>query len=161
MSISIEPRSRAGAWRGRILQRDTTVVVHLRSRINALVAMEEVQADQESRNVHKDKTQDTPSIALIRQSKVEFPEMTNSILLVLPPYSLTTCTKAALKSILGLLQKAIICQTGLEATRKAHALDLSQRETTNESVKDGPIFEHYGNPLTGEVGTATQAARGL
>jgi len=161
VSISIEPRSRAGAWRGRILQRDTTVVVHLRSRINALVAMEEVQADQESRNVHKDKTQDTPSITLIRQPKVEFPQMTNCILLVLPPYSLTTCTKAALKPTLGLLQKAIIRQTGLEAARKVHALDLGQLETTNESVEGDSIFEHRGNPMTGEVGTTTQAAQGL
>ena len=123
--------------------------------------MEEVQAHQKFRNVHIDKTTDTPSITLIRQPKVEFPQMTNCILLVLPPYSLTNCTKAAFKPILGLLQKAIIRQTGLEAARKVHARDLGQLETTNESAEGDPVFEHRENPLTGEVGTATQAARGL
>jgi len=123
--------------------------------------MEEVQVDQEFRKVHKDKTQDTPGITLIRQSKVEFPQMTNCILLVLPPYSLTTCTKAALESILGLLQKAIIRKTGLEAAQKVHSLDLGQLETTNESNGGDSIFEHHGNPLAREVGTATQAAQGL
>jgi len=87
--------------------------------------------------------------------------MAHCILLVLPPYPLTDCAKAALKAIVGLLQKAIVCPTGLEAARKVHALDLSELETANESPQSDAILEDCENPLAGKVGTTAPPARGL
>ena len=111
--------------------------------------------------VHRGNIQDAPSAALICQPKVEFPQMTNRILLVLPPGPLIDYAEAALEAIISPLKKAIICQGGLEATRKVHARDLGELETTNEGLQGDAILEDYGNPLVGEVGTATELARGL
>jgi len=87
--------------------------------------------------------------------------MPHCILLVLPPYPLTDCAKAALKIIVGLLQKAIVCPTGLETAWKVHALDLGELETANESRQSNSILEDCENPLAGEVGTTTPLATGL
>jgi len=87
--------------------------------------------------------------------------MTHCILLVLPPYPLTDCAKAALKAIVDLLQKAIVCPTGLEAARKVHALNLGGLETANESLQSDANLEDCENPLAGKVGTTTPMARGL
>jgi hypothetical protein len=54
--------------------------------------------------------QHVPSIAPVRQSKMEFPQMTNRILLVLPPNPITRCAKATFKPIISGLEKAIIRQ---------------------------------------------------
>jgi len=87
--------------------------------------------------------------------------MAHCILLVLPPYPLTDCAKAALKAIVELLQKAIVCPTGLETAWKVHALDLSELETANESLQSDSILEDCEDPLAGKVGTTTAPARGL
>ena len=87
--------------------------------------------------------------------------MARSILLVLPPYPLIGCAKAALKAVVSLLQKAIVCPTGLEAAWKVHALDLGELETANESLQSDAILEDYENPLAGKVGTTAPPARGL
>jgi len=87
--------------------------------------------------------------------------MAHCILLILPPYPLTDCAKAALKAVIGLLQKTIVCPTGLEAAWKVHALDLGELETANESLQRDAIPEECENPLAGKVGTTTPTARGL
>jgi len=87
--------------------------------------------------------------------------MAHCILLVLPPYPLTDCAKAALKDVVGLLQKAIICPMGLEAAWKVHALDLDAVETANESLQSDVILEDCENPLACKVGATTAPARGL
>jgi len=87
--------------------------------------------------------------------------MAHCILLVLPPYPLTDCTKAALKAVVDLLQKAIVCPTGLKAAWKVHALDLGELETANEGLQSDAILEDCENPLAGKVGTTTPPARGL
>ena len=87
--------------------------------------------------------------------------MTNRILLVLPPNPLTDRAKATLKPVISLLQEAVICPIGLESTREIHALDFDELETTYESFESNPIFEDYGDPLAGEIGTTTPPARGL
>lgn len=53
--------------------------------------------------------QDTPSVAPICDPpKMELPQMTGRILLVLPPSPLIDCAKAALKTIVGLLYKTVV-----------------------------------------------------
>jgi len=87
--------------------------------------------------------------------------MPHCILLVLPPYPLADCAKAALKAVVGLLQKAIVCPTGLEAAWKVYALDLGELETANESLQSDSILEDCEHPLAGKVCTTTPPARGL
>ena len=87
--------------------------------------------------------------------------MADSVLLVLPPYPFTDCAKAALKAIVGLLQKAIVCPTGLEAAWKVHVLDLDGLETADESPLSDAILEDCENPLAGKIGTTTALGRGL
>ena len=101
---------------------------------------------------------DVPSGALISQPKVEFPEMAHRILLVPPPDPLANCAEAALKPILGHLQKTIIRQTRLETSLEVHTLDLGELETTKESSQGNTTIENSGNPLAGEFRTTTQLA---
>ena len=103
-------------------------------------------------------THDVPSGALVSQPKVEFPEMPHYILLVPPPDPLANCAKAALKSILGHLQKTVICQTRHEASLEVHTLDLGEFETTKESFQGNSTLENSGNPLAGKSRTTTQLA---
>ena len=98
---------------------------------------------------------DVPSGALISQTKVEFPEMAYRILLILPPDPLAIRAEATLKSILGHLQKTIICQTRREASWELHSLDLGELETTKESFQGNSTLENSGNPLAGEFDTTT------
>ena len=84
--------------------------------------------------------------------------MAHSILLVPPPDPLANCAKAALKSILGHLQKTVICQTRLETSLEVHTLDLGELETTKESFQGNTTLENSRNPLTGEFRTTTQLA---
>jgi len=90
--------------------------------------MREAQAYQRT---SKGTINDAPRDALISQPKVEFPKMAHRILLMHPPDPLTDRAKAALKPILGFLQKSIIHQTRIEASLKLHTLDLGELETTN------------------------------
>ena len=101
---------------------------------------------------------DVPSGALISQTKVEFPEMAYRILLILPPDPLAIRAEATLKSILGHLQKTMICQTRLKTSLEVHTLDLSELETTKESFQGNFALENSGNPLAGEFRTTTQLA---
>ena len=101
---------------------------------------------------------DVPSGALIGQPKMEFPKMAHRILLVPPPDPLANCAKAALKPILGHLQKTIICQTRLEASLEVHTLDLGELETTKESSKGNSTVKNYENPLAGKFRTTAQLA---
>ena len=87
--------------------------------------------------------------------------MAHRILLVLPPHPLTSCAKAALKPIVGHLQKSIICQIRLEASLEVHTLDLGELETTKESLQGDSTLEGYENPLAGEFCTTTQPAQCL
>ena len=100
-----------------------------------------------------------PRGALISQPKVEFPEMAHGVLLVLPPDPLASCAKAALKPILGHLQKTIVCQTRLEASLEVHTLDLGELETTKESSEGNSAIENSENPLAGKFRTTTQPAQ--
>ena len=86
--------------------------------------------------------------------------MAQRVLLVLPPYPLTDCAKAALEDIIGLLQKPIICETQLKSTREIKGLDLGELETTSERTQSDPILEYCENPLAGKVGTTTPLPRG-
>ena len=53
--------------------------------------------------------QDTTSVAPICDPpKMELPQMTERILLVLPPSPLIDCAKAALKTMVGLLYKTVV-----------------------------------------------------
>ena len=88
-----------------------------------------------------------PSGALISQTKVDFPEMAHRILLVLPPDPLANCAEAALKPVLGHLQKTMICQTKLEASWKFRALDLGELETTKESFQGNFTLENPGRRI--------------
>ena len=87
--------------------------------------------------------------------------MAYRVLLVQPPHPLTDCAKATFKTVIGSLQEAVICPTGLESTREIHALDFGELEGTDESFESNTIFEDYGNPLASEIGPATPPARGL
>ena len=87
--------------------------------------------------------------------------MAHRILLVLPPHSLTGFAKAALKTILGRLQKSIICQTRPEASLEIHTLDLSELETTKESFQGDSTIENSWNPLAGKFRTTTRPAQCL
>jgi len=120
--------------------------------------MGEALADQRTSKVHKGTINNAPSDALISQPKVEFPKMAHRILLIHPPDPLTDRAKAALKPILDLLQKSIICQTRLEASLEFHPLDLGELETTNQSFQRNFTLEGSGNPLAGEFRPATQPA---
>jgi len=118
--------------------------------------MGEAQADQRA---SKGTINDSPSDALISQPKVKFPKMAHRILLIHPPDPLIDSAKAALKPILELLQKSIICQTRLEASLELHILDLGELETTNQSFQSNSTLEDSGNPLAGEFRPATQPAQ--
>jgi len=118
--------------------------------------MGEAQADQRT---SKGTINDAPSDALISQPKVEFPKMAHRILLVHPPDPLTNRAKTALKPILGLLQKSIICQTRIKASLELHILDLGELETTNQRFQRNATFEGSGNPLAGEFRPTTQPAQ--
>jgi hypothetical protein len=107
----------------------------------------------------KDKS--APCAALIRQPKVEFPQMTDCVLLILPPSPLPNCAQAALKTIVRLLYKAMVCQKRLETTGKVHAFDLRKLEQTNKGIQGDGIGEYCGDPLAREIGTTTPPARGL
>ena len=85
--------------------------------------------------------------------------MAQRVLLVLPPYPLTDCAKAALEDIIGLLQKAIICETQIKSAREINGLDLGELETTSERTQSDPILEYYENPLAGKVGTTMPLPR--
>ena len=85
--------------------------------------------------------------------------MAHRILLVPPPHSLTDFAKAALKPILGRLQKSIICQTRPEASLEIHTLDLGELETTKEGFQGDSTIENSGNPLAGEFHTTAQLAQ--
>ena len=50
--------------------------------------------------------------------------------------------------------------SGLEPAREIHALDFGELEATDESFESNTLFEYYGNPRAGEVGTTTPSARG-
>ena len=86
--------------------------------------------------------------------------MAQRVLLVLPPYPLTDCAKAALEDIIGLLQKPIICETQLKSTREIDGLDLGKLETTSEHTQSDLIFEYCENPFACKVGTTTPLPRG-
>ena len=86
--------------------------------------------------------------------------MADRILLVLPPHPLTDRAKATLKIAIDLLQKPIICQTGLETTTEIHSLNLGKLETTSERSSSDTVLENCENPLAGEVGTTTPPPRG-
>ena len=81
--------------------------------------------------------------------------MAHRVLLVPPPDPLANCAKAALKPVLGHLQKTIICQTRLEASLEVHTLNLGELETTKESSQGNFTLENPGNPLAGEFHTTT------
>ena len=86
--------------------------------------------------------------------------MAYRVLLVLPPYPLTDRAKATLEDIVGLLQKAIICQTQIKSTREVNTLDLGELETTSERTQSDLIFEYGENPLAGKVSATTPLPRG-
>ena len=90
---------------------------------------------------------------------MELPQMAHRILLVLPPDSLTDFAKAALKPILGGLQKSIICQTRPEASSEIQTLELDELETTKESFQGDSTIENSWNPLAGKFHTTTQSAQ--
>ena len=112
------------------------------------------------RNEHHYEAQDVPSSTPVGQSKVEFSQMTNRILLVLPPNPIIERTKATFETVISGLEKAIICERGPEATSKPHVVDFGERQTTEESFLCHSALEYRADPLAGEVGTATQLARG-
>ena len=62
------------------------------------------------RDEHHYELQDVPSSAPVRQSKVEFSQMTNRILFVLPPNPVIDCAKATFETVISGLEKAVICQ---------------------------------------------------
>jgi hypothetical protein len=89
---------------------------------------------REPQEVHKHRIYNAPSDAPISQPKVEFPQMAHRILLVLPRDSLTHCAKAALETILDLLQKSIICRQGSKPPRKFKpSISLGLRQRTRAS----------------------------
>ena len=78
--------------------------------------------------------------------------MAHCILLVFP---LADRAKAALEPILGHLQKAVICQTRLEASSEMHTLNFGELETTKESSQGDSTPENSGDPLAGKFRTTT------
>jgi hypothetical protein len=87
--------------------------------------------------------------------------VTNRVLLVLPPNSLINTAKAAPEDVFCPPQKAVICQTELEAAWEVDGLDLGERKAADEGLESDPVFECCGDPFAGEVGTAAQPAQGL
>jgi len=110
-------------------------------------------------NPERHTIRDSPGDALISEPKVKFPKMAHRILLVLPPHPLTDCAKAALKPIVGHLEKSIICQTRLEASSKVHTLNLGELQTTKETSQGYSALESSGDPLAGRLRTTTQPAQ--
>jgi hypothetical protein len=92
---------------------------------------------------------------------VEFPQVTNRILLVLPPHPLSLSAKTALEPITEFLKKAVIGQRWREAALKAHALDLCELERTDKGIQSDFLLEDCRNPLAGKVSAAMPAARDL
>ena len=103
---------------------------------------------------------DVPNIAPVCQPEMEFSQMTDRILLVLPPNPTIDCTKATFEALISALEKAVIHQRGPEAASKLHVLDFGERETTEECSLCHSVLEYRSDPLAGEVGTTTQLARG-
>jgi hypothetical protein len=87
--------------------------------------------------------------------------MTDRVLLSLPPSPLPNRAQAALKTIIRLLYKTVVCQERVEATWKVHAFDLRKLERTNEGIQGNRIIEYYSDPLAREVSTTAPPARGL
>jgi hypothetical protein len=83
---------------------------------------------------HDGRVKSAPRAAFICQPEVEFPQMTDRVLLSLPPSPLPNRAQAALKTIVRFLYKAVVCQKRLEATWKVHAFDLRKLERTNEGI---------------------------
>ena len=101
---------------------------------------------------------DSPGLALVRQSKMEFAEMPRGIFLILPPRPLTLLAKATLVALANLRDEPIVRLVRFKTTSEVHLVDLFALKNAVKRFCGYIVLESRSNPVDCECAASSALA---